>query len=141
MSQVILQFDDDMCHTLLVTTFNTRALCLYYICSVLILSREYKCHVTAGVPGVPTCVKVSGTTPNTTTLTWHRPKMEGRSPVTGYRLMIHEDTVDGENEITSHDLPSNAKDIRVTILDPQKAYIFKLAAHNRSGFGAQASCE
>ena len=93
------------------------------------------------MPGVPTCVTVSGTTPNTTTLTWNKPEMEGESPVTGYRLMIYEDTADGENEIKSHDLPSDAKDFRVTIMDPQKTYIFKLSAQNRSGFGAQASCE
>ena len=94
-----------------------------------------------GVPGAPTCVRVSETTPSRTTLTWDKPETEAESPVTGYRLMIYEDTADGEDEIKSHDLPSNAKDFRVKNLDPRKTYIFKLAACNRSGFGAHASCE
>ena len=86
-------------------------------------------------------MNVSEVTPNATTLKWNKPETEGISPVTGYKLMMYEDTDDGENEVKSHDLPSDAKDFRVRHLDPQKTYIFKLAAQNSSGFGAHASCE
>ena len=93
------------------------------------------------MPGVPTCVKVSKTTPNATTLTWDKPESERESPVTGYRLKIYEDTADVENEIKLHDLPGDANDFRVKNLDPQKTYTFKLAARTKSGFGVYASCE
>ncbi len=87
-----------------------------------------------GPPGTPRSID---STPDSITLTWSKPKKDGGSPVTGYVL---EKRVAGEDKWTR--VPGNITDntFKVTGLQENQNYEFRVAGVNSAGVGQYSEC-
>ena len=99
--------------------------------------------VFTGTPGQPTSLSVCNTTLHTTTLMWLEPQGEVDRPVTEYVLMIYKMGGTGHGEVLTetHRMASDCTEFIIKDLNPQEAYIFRLAAKNNSGLGPCVSCK
>lgn len=109
------------------------------------LKTEYKCLAenvhgtsfkTLSVPSKMETPAVSVTEPGTVTLSWNVPPGLGDLPLTGYILQSKSNLdVSWEPvQVLGHDL-LNERSLKVTDLEPNREYIFRMAARNLLGLG------
>ncbi|WP_243226804.1 fibronectin type III domain-containing protein [Microbacterium sp. CIAB417] len=84
------------------------------------------------VPGAPTDVKVTATTPDSLALSWTAPTDDGNSPITGFRVTVKPAGGDPFSKIAA----ANATGIVIDELDADTLYELTVRAVNAVGEGA-----
>ena len=87
------------------------------------------------VPGIPRNLEAEDIEATELELDWDAPAVDGGASIDGYRIQVW-DADDGEWDTEESDTNSRRTRYDVEGLEPYTTYRFRVAAHNRAGWGA-----